>query len=196
MFIEPAIIGLSYALIKKGRITNIGKINIRGLYLFFISAIIQMTLSLGKGLNIRFLEIAIDGYFFYIYLFTYILLAIGVLLNIDKKFMKFIFIGIILNGIVIFSNSGKMPVSIDGIRGINNYDEIVAREFDIKHSSIDGNTRLPYLGDIILIDKPYPLARIMSLGDIFMMIGVFVFFPENMIIRNKTIKFLPYLTKD
>lgn len=196
MFIEPAIIGLSFALIKGGKIRNIGKLHINAWYLFLISAAIQIFLSLGKGLNLDFVKDIIDDYFFCIYLFTYILLAIGILLNINKKFMKFIFIGILLNAIVIFSNGGKMPVSINGFQGIDNYVEIADRDFDIKHTSISESTNFRYLGDIILIAKPYPLARIMSIGDIFMMIGVFIFFPENMIHRRKEIHFLPYLTKN
>lgn len=196
MFIEPAILGLSFALIKRGKIRNIGKIDIRSWYLFFISAIIQIILSLGKALNLNFAENLIDNYFFYIYFFTYMLLIIGILLNINKRFMKFIFIGIILNGIVIFSNGGKMPVSIDGFKGINTSTEIPDREFDIKHISMGENTKFRYLGDIILIAKPYPLARIMSIGDIFIILGVFIFFPDNMIGKRNEIYFLPYLTKN
>lgn len=193
MFIEPAIIGLSIALIKKGNMKNIGKLHIKGCYLFFIAAFVQVFLSLGKKFDLKLGEISINDYSFYIYLFTYILLTIGVLLNIDKRFMKFIFIGIILNGIVIFSNGGKMPVSIDGFRGINNYVEIPSRDLDIKHTSMNETTKFSYLGDIILIPKPYPLPRVMSIGDVFMMIGVLIFFPDNMIHKSKNKNILHHI---
>lgn len=195
MFIEPAIIGLLFAFFKKGRLRNIGQVNIRGYYLFFIAAIIQVVLSLGKGLGIGFILGMIENYFIYIYFFTYLLLSLGILLNMDKKFMRYILIGIILNGIVIFSNNGKMPVSIEGISGIGEQVEISSREYDIKHKGMDENTKFKYLGDIILIPKPYPLARVMSIGDLFIMLGLVVFFPENMVDKKNALYITPYLTK-
>lgn len=196
MFIEPAIIGILFSWIKKGKMRNIEKINIRNGSLFFIAAIIQVFLSLGKALNFKFIEYIIDNNFFIIYLFTYILLIIGILSNMDKKFMKYILIGIVLNGLVIFSNGGKMPVALGGIPFANDYTEISEREFDIKHESLDENTRLKVLADIILIPKPYPLARIISIGDIFIMLGVLIFFPENMIYKSEVKYFSSYLTKN
>lgn len=195
MFIEPALIGLAFAWIKNGRLRNIEKLHINAWYLFLLSALIQISLSLGQGLNLKFIENIIKNHFFILHLFTYILLILGVLFNINKTFMKFIFIGILLNAMVIFSNGGKMPVAINGLKDIDNYSQEIDRDFDIKHKNIDKNTRLPYLADIIIIPKPYPLARIISIGDIFIMLGVFVFFPENMIYKSRVKYFSQYLTK-
>ena len=196
MFVEPAIIGLLFAWIRKGRLRNIERLDIRGWYLFFIGALIQLSLSLGKALNFSLIENIVENHFFTIYLTSYMFLILGVLANIDKRFMKFILLGLTLNGLVIFSNGGKMPVSLEGIRGEKLTSQISQREFDIKHEALDADTRLKYLADIILIPKPYPLARIISLGDIFIMLGVVVFFPDNMIYRSEVKYFFSHLTKN
>lgn len=196
MFIEPAIIGLICAWIRKGKIKNIYRINVRAMYLFLLAALIQIFLSLSKALDLKYLSILADNYFLYIYLFSYILLLIGVLLNTNNRFMRYIFIGIILNAIVIFSNGGKMPVSINGIRGINNNVIMTERSLDIKHTGMKTSTKFKYLGDIFLIPKPYPLARVISIGDIFMMIGIVLFFSDNMVNKRSCIYITPYLTKN
>jgi len=51
--------------------------------------------------------------------------------------------------------------------------------------AVSKDTKFVYLADIILIPRPYPLPKILSLGDIFLMIGVFVFFQEEMFIEKK-----------
>lgn len=196
MFIEPATIGLFYAWFKNGKLKNIEKLNIRNWQLFILAGALQLLLSLGKGLQIEFIQSAAISFSPIIYFLTYILLVIGILSNIGKRFMKFMLIGILLNGLVIFSNGGKMPVSIDGIGNIGNYSELPEREFDIKHQGLDRNTNLACLADIIIIPRPYPLARIISIGDLFMMLGVFVFFPEAMIYKSKVKYFSQYLTKN
>jgi hypothetical protein len=103
--------------------------------------------------------------------------------------MKLFLIGLALNFIVMVGNSGKMPVFPDGITGIKNRIDIEVqlphRESDIKHEAADRNTKFIYLADIILIPKPYPLPKILSIGDIFLMLGAFQFFQEEMIIRRE-----------
>ena len=72
-----------------------------------------------------------------------------------------------------------MPVSINGFKGIRDETILPYREFDIKHMGINKNTKFKYLADIILIPKPYPLPKIISIGDIFLMSGIFMFFQEE-----------------
>jgi hypothetical protein len=104
-------------------------------------------------------------------------------MNIQRKSMKLFVIGVLLNFLVISFNGGKMPVSITGIKGINSTTiELPNREFDIKHIAVTPNTKLVYLADIILIPRPYPLPKILSIGDVFLMLGLFVFIQEVMVL--------------
>jgi hypothetical protein len=85
-----------------------------------------------------------------------------------------------LNAAVIAANDGKMPVSMTGISGIHQESVIPERDSDIKHIGVNNNTKLVYLADIILIPRPYPLPKILSIGDVFIMAGVFLFFQKEM----------------
>lgn len=184
MFLEPTILSIGLAKIRRGKLKNLEDVQIRGWYLLILSWILQFGLSIFKSYDSTFSNIIMKDYFFYLYGLSYLLLIIGVSLNIKKTSMKIFLFGLVLNCLVIFSNGGKMPVSIDGIKGINNTNsnvEIKINDFDIKHKFIDKNTKLPYLADIIRIPPPYPLPKIISIGDVFLMGGVFIFFQETMV---------------
>lgn len=184
LFIEPIILSFLIAKIRRGKIRNIEKVSIKGWYFFILAALIQFSISLVKGINPGAGIELLIRYFIYFHAFTYLLLIIGIILNIKLNSMKLFLIGLILNLIVIFFNGGQMPVSIDGIKGIGNYDELPVRQFDIKHNSITKDTKFVYLADIILIPKPYPLPKIISIGDILIMTGVFLFFQEAIVKEN------------
>ena len=63
--------------------------------------------------------------------------------------------------------------------------ELPNREFDIKHEAVTPDTKLVYLADIILIPRPYPLPKILSIGDIFIILGLFVFIQEIMVLNDE-----------
>ena len=181
MFIEPTILSLLVAKLRKGRIKNLERVELRAWYLLPLAALIQIFLSIS---NAR--ELSLGGLFFILHMLSYILMIACVLLNIKRTSMKFFLIGILLNFIVIFANGGKMPVSLKGIRGINEgiAVDLPLSEFDIKHQGFGPDTKFKYLADIILIAEPYPLPKILSIGDIFIMIGLFLFLQEAMVIKN------------
>jgi hypothetical protein len=178
MFIEPSVLSIIIAKFKGGRFKNLETVEIKGFYLIAISALLQLSLLLFKK--------STSNYFIYIIAISYILLITVVLLNIKKVYMKLFLIGIILNFLVIMVNSGKMPVSITGFEGINTHTTLPEREFDIKHTSLNKDTKLKFLADIILIDRPYPLPKILSVGDLFIMGGVFFFFHSEMLRKKNT----------
>lgn len=188
MFIESMVLGFVVAILRKGKIKNIENININGWYLFLIAGLIQGSISWLKGKTQLLGPQFFDQYFFYIHLFTYLLILIGIILSIKNNFMKFIFIGMALNFIVIFANGGKMPVSFKNVKGYEHYtEEMPEKAFDIKHSLVTENTKLVYLADVIALPMPYPIVSIISIGDVFLSIGIYLFFQESMV-RKKEIQ--------
>lgn len=189
MFLEATVLSLILAKIRGGRFKNLEKVYIKGWYLFIISALIQGLLSIGKKMDIPMANKILGDYLLYVMVFTYILMMVPLILNIEKKYMKLLFIGLALNLMVIVANQGRMPVSLNGIegvkKGINNEVSLPNRDFDIKHEAVDKNTNFVYLADIILIPKPYPLAKILSIGDVFLILGAFQFFQEEMVVADK-----------
>lgn len=177
MFIEPAIISVILVFLRKRSLKKLKNVNIKGWYILFISAGVQVLISLSIKYNM--LDNFVIKNFKYLIILSYLFLIITIIMNIEKRYMKLFLIGILLNLVVISANEGKMPVSIDGVKGINEETTLPYREFDIKHIGIDSNTKFKYLSDIILIPKPYPLPKVISIGDIFLMLGIFIFFQEE-----------------
>lgn len=177
MFIEPAIISVILVFLRKRSLKKLKNVNIKGWYILFISAGVQVLISLSIKYNM--LDNFVIKNFKYLIILSYLFLIITIIMNIEKRYMKLFLIGILLNLVVISVNEGKMPVSIDGVKGINEETTLPYREFDIKHIGIDSNTKFKYLSDIILIPKPYPLPKVISIGDIFLMLGIFIFFQEE-----------------
>ncbi|WP_409227950.1 DUF5317 domain-containing protein [Gudongella sp. SC589] len=180
MFLEPATLSIIIAKLRGGKLRNLENVHIEGVVLLFLSALTQASLSLAKRFEIEGLYIFLEDYFIYVMVLSYTLLLIAIILNIEKNYMKVLFIGVMLNAAVIAANEGKMPVSMTGISGMHQESVIPERESDIKHIGVNQNTKLVYLADIILIPRPYPLPKILSIGDVFIMVGVFLFFQKEM----------------
>ena len=68
-------------------------------------------------------------------------------------------------------------------------EEMPEKAFDIKHSLVTENTKLVYLADVIALPKPYPIVSIISIGDLFLSIGIYLFFQESMV-RKKLEKYI------
>lgn len=185
MFIEPTVLSFLIAKLRGGKINNLENVYIKGWYLIIIAAIIQGGLSYAKALNITSLNNITSRYLLFFMTISYILMGITILLNFNKKYMKLFFIGLLLNFIVIAGNNGQMPVSLDGLDGVGVETSLPEREFDIKHIAVNSKTRFVYLADIILIPRPYPLPKILSIGDIILMLGTFVLFQEEMVLHKK-----------
>lgn len=183
MFVEPMIVSLIIGKIRRGKIRNLEYVQINGWYLFIIAGIIQLLLSILKKNNIALGRFEFGNYFIYIHGLSYILMIICIILNIKKHSMKLFLIGIILNFIVIFTNGGQMPVSLKGIKDINENVELSTSDYDIKHRLATKDTKLIYLSDIIVIPKPYPVVQVISVGDIFIMGGLFLFLQEAMVLN-------------
>lgn len=187
MFLETTIISFIVVKIRKGRLEYLENTVIRAWYLLILAALIQGVLVFFNRFDFTVGNYIFENYFFHLHFLSYILMLVCIILNINKHFMKLFFIGLILNFIVIFANGGQMPVSIEGRKGIKNPSsiELPISDFNIKHKSLDKNTRLVYLADIILIPEPYPFPKVISIGDIFLILGVFVFSQEAMVVKKR-----------
>ncbi|WP_129600300.1 DUF5317 domain-containing protein [Anaerophilus nitritogenes] len=114
------------------------------------------------------------------------LLAIAgvVVLNREKKGAIALFIGVVLNLLVIFINKGRMPISIDGLEFAGN--ELLAEQIKkgemiryIASGEAVGFSR--GLAKYIVVPKPYPFAKVLSIGDLFMTLGVILFIQREML---------------
>lgn len=191
MFIEGTIIGLIIGKIRGGRFSNLQYLSIRAWPLIIFAFLLQLS-PVFAG-EIPLLKI-LDPY---IFLISLVFLIIAVLMNIRKKGTWVILLGLILNLIVIIFNKYKMPISFESLELAGMYPLVEG----IKSGSIVNYMDLEeavnwtkIFSKYIVIPEPYPLSKVMSIGDVFLTLGLIVFIQGEMIrnrfnTRNKMIKF-------
>lgn len=181
MVIESVVTSLAVGKIRKRKILNIGMVQIKAWYFFIMALVLEVSANLYVAYNKSEFVNYVYNYFILIHLASYILVFIGLYKNRDKKSMWFIFIGTFLNFICIMANKGQMPISLDGLKmaGLVPADAINP-VLDLTHTLANENTKLSFLADIIAMPKIYPLAKVVSIGDIILEAGIFVFLQEAM----------------
>ncbi|TLS38456.1 DUF5317 domain-containing protein [Pseudalkalibacillus caeni] len=129
---------------------------------------------LGNSSGIIFIGIYIVGLFF---------------LWVNRKVSPgiwLLFIGVLLNFIVMAANGGRMPVSLEAANVLDpSYAEAIKTSLYGKHTVLTNTTYFGFLGDVIPITDPYPKDQVISIGDIFMNIGVFIFIQQVMVPKKK-----------
>lgn len=164
---ETVSVSLITSFLRKGKLKNLKDIYIRGWYLLLVAGLLQILLKTG----------VLTDYFYPIVMLSYfsILLCLG--LNYKSIPIRIAFAGTFLNFMVIALNGGLMPVSLKGLQ-FAGYD-VTSSRLDAFHCLITESTRLSFLSDIIPIPEPYPFPQMLSIGDFFLMVGVFLFIMET-----------------
>lgn len=179
MIIESIGVSLLIGKLRKGSFSNMKTAEIYKWYLFVGAFLLEFVTVFLSAKGYKFFTSNI----FTMHLISYCLLFIGIYFNIEKTSFKLIMLGTLLNFIVIMLNDGQMPVSQTAMlkAGLTeDLKDLLSGEI-ITHTIISKNTLLKFLGDVIVIPKPYPRPKVLSIGDIFMGVGVFVYIQEIMI---------------
>jgi len=166
MFFEVIILAIIIGYLLKGRLKNIDIMNIKAVYLVLIGFLIKFAIVM----SVQHALIARGIIAYILYLIQYSLLLIFVIINRKNKYILIMGIGFLLNAVPIFANGGAMPVSTSAAQSIGLTKEVWTEGL---YRAIDGTTKLNFLGDII----PYKLVRayVISIGDIILAIGLFLF---------------------
>lgn len=168
----------------RNRQINFSNINIdiRGYKLFIIMAVIQITAVFLFKIYKNNDLIKILSMNWIIYPALLYVTAI----NYKKSYMKLFFIGTLLNFIAIAFNDFKMPVYISEAYANGNSTILFLKSNqDLIHSILTDSTRFKILCDIITIPPPYPFAKTISIGDIFLLSGIFIFWQDALKIKSK-----------
>ena len=168
------VIGISIlmALFRGGRFLNLSEIKLRAWPL----------LILGFGMQLAADRIPSDRSWSHdtavaMVILSFIPLLILVWLNRQEAGMWLVGIGVFMNFTVIAINSG-MPV-LPEAASIGLGRDITAVDFNAlpKHVLLDDTTRLAFLGDVIPVRV---IRNVISLGDVFLAIGLGVFVEDQM----------------
>lgn len=156
-------IALVIAVLRGGRLVNLGDIELKGWWLLFIALGLQAgtnwlpegSLNLGVAMMLT----------------SYVLLLIMVWLNRSKPGMWIAGTGVLANLIVIAINGG-MPVlagAAEVASGFTISEPDLSGSF--KHILLDESSRLTFFADVIPI-RLAGIGEVISLGDIFLALGL------------------------
>lgn len=168
MFIEAVIISLFVGGFRGGRLTNMMDMNIRGWYLILLSLVLSLSPIFLRNFD------SIGNTPIYLMFFSMIVLVIVLILNLDKKGVWLILLGSLFNiGIMVF-HGFKMPVVMGGLEsaGLTSLFEGINDGTIINYVASEGTGFIQFLSKFIIIPKPYPLPRILSIGDCIMTFGL------------------------
>ncbi|MTI69155.1 MAG: hypothetical protein FH751_02725 [Firmicutes bacterium] len=195
MLVESMATSLVVGKARGGKIRNFEKVNFRGWYLFIIGFIIEFSSVIIRVKDLFGIGEILNNNFIFVHSASYTLIIIGLILNFKKHSMKIILVGTLLNFIVILVNGGKMPVSGDGLALLGLFENLKMLETDsmITHTLVKDTTKLYFLGDIIPLKKPYPLPKMISIGDVFLGVGIFTFIQGVMLKKfSKSTKMISF----
>jgi len=166
-------IALSVAVLRGGRLVNLGDIELRAWWLLFVA----LSLQIGTG----FLpdESWSDWVGVGMVLVSFLLLMILVGLNRSKPGMWIAGVGVLMNFVVIAANGG-MPVlaeSAEVASGFSMTAPDVSASF--KHVMLDESSKLTFFADVIPL-RLASVGEVISLGDIFLALGLGVFLEHEL----------------
>jgi len=170
--------------LRGGGLANLDSVNLRGIWIVFIALIIQILIFP------LFSEHAIVTVgTSYLHLFSYLLLAVFVVINIKVWELSLMGVGMLLNFLVIALNHGYMPTSVTSLQGAGQQ----AIADCLLNSGTYGNvikmtssTVLNFFGDWLYLPSFFPMSSAFSLGDLLISVGLIAFFGLEMVEDSKT----------
>lgn len=179
MIIESVGTSLIVGKLRKGKFSYLKDAEIHKWYLIVSAFLIEFIAVFLSNKGYEFVSHNI----FSIHLISYALLFIGIYFNTSRLSFKIIMLGTFLNFIVIMLNGGQMPVSQEAMikAGLAEDLNALLNGEIITHTVIVKDTLLKFLGDVMILPKPYPRPKVLSIGDVFLAIGIFIFIQEIMV---------------
>ena len=160
MFLEAIVLSVIIGYIRGGKLRGSRRLNRITILLLILGIAIQYVLTYaGEFADISNMELIVK-YNKIIQILSYILILIGILTNIKVKSMWAVLAGYILNFISTILNGWNMP--------------------NILENGAE-NVSLPVLGKTIQFFAPYPLPKVLSLGDVIISFGIFSLIQEIML---------------
>lgn len=156
---------LAIAVMRGGRLVNLGDIELRAWWLLFIALILQAATAWLPDADWS------EGAGIAMVLFSFALLMILVVLNRKARGMWLLGLGVLMNFIVIALNGG-MPVlagAAEVASGFTVADPDLSGTF--KHVPLDEDSRLTFFADVIPL-RLLGIGEVISLGDVFLALGL------------------------
>jgi hypothetical protein len=166
-------IALAIAVLRGGRLTNLGDVELRAWWLLLVA------LGLQAGTSFLPDEDWAEGLGLAMILVSYLLLMSLVLLNRNRTGMWLAGVGVLMNFTVIALNGG-MPVLAEAAQVASGFTVTVTDlSGSFKHVILDETSRLTALADVIPL-RLGSLGQVISLGDVFLAVGLGRFLEQEL----------------
>lgn len=110
-------------------------------------------------------------------------------LNIKKSYMMLIFMGTLFNFLAIAANDFKMPVYVSELlTDVEAKKTFLLSGNDLIHSLLTEETKFKILCDIFTLLPPYPFPKTISVGDVFLLSGIYAFWQDMFYVGSKGLK--------
>jgi len=166
-------ISLAIAVLRGGRLVNLGDIELRAWWLLFVALSLQFGTSLlPDDESLAWLGVTMV-------LVSFALIMVMVVLNRSKPGMGITALGVLMNFVVIAANGG-MPVlagAAEVASGFTFSTPDLSGTF--KHVPLDETSRLTFFADVIPL-RLVGIGEVISLGDIFLALGLGVFLEHEL----------------
>ncbi|WP_180954501.1 DUF5317 domain-containing protein [Bacillus sp. V5-8f] len=180
MVFDGILLSLLIGFLRGGNLYGLATLKIRWGAFFPLLLLFEVTIFIFQH-QFSWLE-TVSGH---LYILIYIVGLLFLWVNRIQPGFMVILLGVLLNFIVISINGGRMPVSMEAAKILDPfYIETLKNGVYAKHTLLTEHTRLGFLGDIIPITNPYPKDQVVSIGDIVMNIGIFLFIQSLMVIHK------------
>jgi len=178
LFGEGIFIGLLLGKLNGGRLRYFERLSIRAWPLILAAFVLQIyPMFLGKDSLYQRFQL-------YSYAISYLLLIICAALNLDQKGVWLILAGLLMNAAVVFLNQMRMPISFSGLEraGLQEMMQAIQKGEILYYIPLEGvKNWIRVLGKWIVIPKPYPFAKVVSIGDLLMTLGLIWWIRGNMV---------------
>lgn len=172
------IVAIFFGKIRGGKFSRLSKLEFKKIWIFILALIIQVGVILFGVSGNKF----VLKYIREINILSYVFLFLGIIINIKQRTLTIILFGMLMNVFVMFSNGWRTPVSIDGLM-LAGYSELADLTLSGKlafYIPLDEASKYGLLGKIITVPPPYFFPQILSIGDIFISLGLFLFIQSVM----------------
>ncbi len=177
MYIEALLLGFLVGGIRNGRLSHFNAARFKGWGLAFFAFILFVV---PYGLHI--VKIPFEGIQWLPYAAMCLVVLIA-LFNFSKTGMKLIALGAVLNLLVMGLHGGLMPIDLSKMDalGYTSFTASVEEGMVLNHmDAAEGKEWVVLLGKVIPMPSAYPLARVISIGDIIVSIGIVVLIQGEM----------------
>lgn len=177
MFLEAVLLGLLVGWLMGGRSLSVGTFEFKGWVLIVIGFLLQMLPMLLGRMSWMSHNGHVIGFV------TMILVFFIVVLNINKRGFWLVAIGAALNLMAMAFHGLKMPVLLSGLKKAGHLEllESITNNAVLNYMGIESLARWSdYLGKVIVLPNFYPLAQVITIGDLLMSVGLFLFIVGQM----------------